>query len=74
MGGRRSVAWTARLALGLLATSLVSLPRVGAEATPKLPKGFTDSLVATVFLPTALAFLPDGRLRQPAGTPVRRRP
>jgi glucose/arabinose dehydrogenase/PKD repeat protein len=45
---------------GLLLAVLLALPASGSAAT--LPAGFSDSLVANVPQPTALAFTPDGGL------------
>jgi glucose/arabinose dehydrogenase/chitodextrinase len=46
------------VALGLLLAALLAAPASAAT----LPAGFSDSLVTTAPQPTALAFLPDGRL------------
>jgi glucose/arabinose dehydrogenase/PKD repeat protein len=52
------------LALGALITSCTSdqEPLAEVQSTITLPPNFTDGLVASVGSPTALAFLPDGRL------------
>src|SRR4051794_24481409 len=61
----------ARAALGLLVVVATSSSLGGcnpaasvdtAEADLTVPPSFTDTLVATVASPTAMAFLPDGRL------------
>ena len=43
----------------VVAMAALSVP---SAATAAVPAGFTDSLVASVSAPTALAFAPDGRL------------
>lgn len=48
--------------LAMVATLAVVAPSPPAGAAPTLPSGFTDELVAMVDSPTAVAFLPDGRL------------
>lgn len=50
--------------LGLLATALAVVVAGGAtsDGARAVPAGFTDTLVANVESPTALAFTPDGRL------------
>lgn len=51
------------LALLLLSLTEASSPRAEAAPTSAVPPpGFADSLVASVGVPTALAFTPDGRL------------
>ncbi len=60
-------AWRATLVGVVLATSSVVVGMVSlsgpASAAPVVPAGFNDSLVASGFdLPTALSFLPDGRI------------
>lgn len=51
----------ALLALSLVAASVV-VPGTAAGAAAVVPSGFTDSLVASVGGPTALAFTPNGRM------------
>lgn len=48
-------------AQGTLVCALIGLV-CGLAAQPSLPVGFTDTLVASVGDPTAIAFLPDGRM------------
>jgi glucose/arabinose dehydrogenase len=49
-----------KLITALLAAAALSFPSNASPST--LPAGFTDSFVASVASPTALAFTPDGRL------------
>src|SRR5262249_53484159 len=50
-----------KLAVGILLTVLLSVSRVA--AAPVLPTGFYDEVVAAgLDLPTAMAWLPDGRI------------
>lgn len=49
-----------KLAAGVLAAAALSLPSAAGGAV--LPPDFTDSLVASLPAPTALAFTPDGRV------------
>jgi len=46
----------------LFAAAVLPLLAGAAGSVPSPPAGFSDSLVATVPSPTALAFAPDGRL------------
>ena len=50
------------LALTMLVSVLVVGTATSVGAAPVLPAQFTDTLVAAVGQPTALAFLPDGRM------------
>lgn len=49
------------LVLALLGPALL-LPGAAPAAAATVPTGFTDTLVASVASPTALAFMPDGRM------------
>ena len=63
MPRRRSLKLRTQLAVfALLAATaaVVEVPQAG--AAPTLPSGFADELVASVASPTAMAFLPDGRM------------
>ena len=50
------------LVLALVAAGLPLVVAPAAAAAPVLPAQFSDSLVASVGQPTAIAFLPDGRM------------
>jgi glucose/arabinose dehydrogenase len=60
------------LALILLALSATMIARSPRAAAATLPAGFTESTIAQVLAPTAMAFAPDGRLFVASqGGPVR---
>src|SRR5215207_9927929 len=64
MGAKEGLGILRRALLTVVLALLVGLPPVFLNAGPTaaVPNGFTDSLVASVGQPTALAFTPDDRM------------
>src|SRR6478752_4858758 len=58
----RSIAMRLLVCVTLVTGGLIAAPGVAAAAALTVPAQFTDTLVGTASGPTAIAFMPDGRM------------